>query len=125
MKSIATILLGLALCGCSKPSDSKLMFTVTSIKILRGEKSKVSGGDTFVFTAAGDHTILHGEAVNTLDVGDVLCRGSAGYVFRSVNGKNCSSVTSNWIAEVTEETEKINPRVPCKSSTTKKRPLTF
>jgi hypothetical protein len=108
MKSIAMVLLGLAgLCGCSKSVDSSSkLFKVTSIKILRGEKSKVSDGDTFVFEAKGDHTTLHGESVNLLNVGDMLCRGSTGFVFRSANGQDCSSVVPNWIAEVTDETEK-------------------
>jgi len=107
VKLIATILLGLAvLCGCSKSVDSKSrLFRVTSITVLRGAKSKVRDGDTFVFTAKGTHTILHGESVNALNVGDMLCRGSTGYVFRSANGENCSSMDPNWIAEVTEETE--------------------
>jgi len=106
-KATATILLGLTvLCACSKHEDSKNGFRVTSIQILRGEKSKVSDGDTFVFTATGSRTILHGESVGALSLGDVLCRGSSGFVLKSENGENCSSIKPNWIAEITEEAEK-------------------
>lgn len=88
--------------------DLNVGFTVTSLQILRGRDSKVSDGPTWVFTAVSDREIIHGESVNYMTTGYVLCPWFD-TVLKSENGRDCADGVergamwsdTGFIAEIT------------------------
>lgn len=61
----------LLLIGCR--SRDTFSYEVRSVKILTGNESHVSDGDTYIIGAEGVHSVIRAEGYNYIEVGDVLC----------------------------------------------------
>lgn len=97
------IVLTVLLTGCYSPVNPHTVCTITSIKILSGENSKVSDGVTYVFEARGS-VVVRGWSVNPTHLGDTLCLLTTDYVVRAQNA-DCT-IDFSWFGTVTEESAK-------------------